>query len=284
MCRLLAYLGTPVTIDQLIFEPRNSLVKQSYAAKEIEEPLNGDGFGIGFYTSKRPEQPAVFVSTTPAWSNRNLRSIAPNIESTCVFAHVRAASVGDISESNCHPFQFGRFLGMHNGSIGGFSSIKRKVRASLTDELYTWVRGQTDSEHFVALVVERLRTYKPKQLTIAKLGDSIVEALVFVRKLQKAAKVKEETYLNFVFTDGERMIACRYSDDDEPLSLYYSEGARYLCEDGVCRMVPAKDGEHSVLVVSEKLTDLRDDFRPVPKNHMVLVDRDRSVKLREIKV
>lgn len=49
MCRLLAYMGTPITLDKLLYEPRNSLVNQSINAREIEEPLNGDGFGVGWY-------------------------------------------------------------------------------------------------------------------------------------------------------------------------------------------------------------------------------------------
>lgn len=275
MCRLLAYSGVPISIEKLIFEPKNSLVRQSYAAKEIEEPLNGDGFGIGFYTPHEPERPAVFVSTSPAWSNRNLRSIAPNISSPCVFAHVRAASVGDISEANCHPFQYKQYMGMHNGGIGGFAKIKRKVRAALSDELYTWVRGQTDSEHFHALVVDRII----KLNRVPSLQDyamCLKEALNFVQELQTASGVTEKTYLNYVFTDGIVMIATRYSDD-EPLSLYFSEGAHYECEDGICRMVKAKDGEHSVLVVSEKLTDLKQDFKAVPVNSMILVHADKSV-------
>ena len=47
MCRLMAYKGTPIIADKLLYQPKNSLIRQSTNAKEIEEPLNGDGFGIG---------------------------------------------------------------------------------------------------------------------------------------------------------------------------------------------------------------------------------------------
>ena len=52
MCRLMAYMGSPIIIDKLLYQPKNSLVNQSISAKEIEEPLNGDGFGIGWYAKK----------------------------------------------------------------------------------------------------------------------------------------------------------------------------------------------------------------------------------------
>ena len=97
MCRFLAYLGAPISMGELLYDPSDSIIKQSYAAREIEEPLTGDGFGVGWYHHDRSPDPAVFVSVTPAWSNRNLRSMAPKVCSGCIVAHVRAASVGSVS-------------------------------------------------------------------------------------------------------------------------------------------------------------------------------------------
>ena len=45
MCRLLAYLGEPIPLEELIFKPEHSLVVQSYQPKELEFALlNADGF------------------------------------------------------------------------------------------------------------------------------------------------------------------------------------------------------------------------------------------------
>ncbi len=96
MCRLMAYKGTPIIIDKLLYQPKNSLVNQSINAREIEEPLNGDGFGIGWYVPEVNYEPVTFVSVNPAWSNRNLRNLAPKIKTECMLAHVRAASVGEV--------------------------------------------------------------------------------------------------------------------------------------------------------------------------------------------
>ncbi|RMF60275.1 MAG: class II glutamine amidotransferase, partial [Calditrichaeota bacterium] len=156
MCRFIAYIGAPVVMDELLYQPDNSLIHQSYKAQEREEPLNGDGFGIGWYDKTLDNTPAIFVSVRPAWNNKNLRSIAPKIRSSCIFAHVRAASMGGVSEDNCHPFRYGNYLFMHNGHIGGFRSIKRALRRRLSDEVYDWLRGETDSEHFFALFLDNL--------------------------------------------------------------------------------------------------------------------------------
>jgi predicted glutamine amidotransferase len=45
MCRWLAYSGSPVTIEELLYKPANSLVMQSKHARMGVETMNGDGFG-----------------------------------------------------------------------------------------------------------------------------------------------------------------------------------------------------------------------------------------------
>jgi predicted glutamine amidotransferase len=74
----------------------------------------------------------------------NLKRFATKIRSPLIFAHVRAAYPGMlVSEANCHPFQFGRFLWMHNGGIGKYTSVARTLRESLRDELYNAMQVPT---------------------------------------------------------------------------------------------------------------------------------------------
>ncbi len=285
MCRLLAYLGQPILMDKFLYEPENSMIKQSFAAREIEEPLNGDGFGVGWYDHDLGPGPALFVSVYPAWNNRNLRYLAPKIRSNCIVAHMRAATVGDVSEANCHPFHYHNILMAHNGGVEEFSKIKRPLKKLLSDDLYLWVKGQTDSEHLFALFLHYLNQ-KKKEYTADDVADSFAEMITTLKQLMKEHGIKEEAYLNMVFTDGERMVGLRYVSEKgpDPLSLYYSEGSRYICEDGACHMVPSEGKDKSVMIVSEKLTDIAEDFRPIPANHMVLVYKDLSIKLRKIAV
>lgn len=48
MCRFTAYLGPGILVSSLVTEPHHSIIHQSYHAKERIEPLNEDGFGIGW--------------------------------------------------------------------------------------------------------------------------------------------------------------------------------------------------------------------------------------------
>ena len=128
MCRFLAYKGHPVLMADLLTRSEQSLIRQSFKAREREEPLNGDGFGVGWYAFEIDPTPCVFTSVQPAWANRNLQRLADKIQSTCLFAHVRAASPGSpVTELNCHPFQYGNLLWMHNGRIAGFRQIRRAL-------------------------------------------------------------------------------------------------------------------------------------------------------------
>lgn len=283
MCRLMAYKGTSILLDELLYKPKNSLINQSINARELEEPLNGDGFGVGWYSHHISHEPATFVSLNPAWSNRNLRNLAPKIQSDCMLAHVRAASVGEVSEANCHPFQYRELLMAHNGGVENFGRIKRDIRAQLSDELYNWIKGQTDSEHIFSLLVNRLNT-EHREFSADAVTDAFEYTFHHVKSLMKKHGIHEEAYLNMVVTNGHFIVATRFVTDDkaEPLTLYHSEGSRYVVEDGMSRMEAPKDDDEAVLVVSEKLTD-DSHWTMIPKNHFVIVEHDLNVRIKPIK-
>lgn len=276
-------MGSPIIIDKLLYQPKNSLINQSISAKELEEPLNGDGFGIGWYVADVDYEPVVLVSVYPAWNNRNLRNLAPKVKTECLIAHVRAASVGDVTEANCHPFLYKNLLMLHNGGVEEFNKIKRHLRHPLEDELYNWIRGQTDSEHIFAYLVNYLNT-KSKEVTPETVMDAFEHTFQFVKQLMLEYGVEEPAYFNMVVTNGLFIVGTRYVSDpnEEPLTLYHTKGSHYSCEDGVCQMVKG-DIESSVLVVSEKLTDKAEDWTEVPKNHFVVVNSSLEVTTHPIK-
>jgi predicted glutamine amidotransferase len=278
----MAYMGSPIIIDKLLYQPKNSLITQSINAKEIEEPLNGDGFGIGWYVADVNYEPVTFVSINPAWSNRNLRNLAPKIRTECFIAHVRAASVGEVSESNCHPFQYKNLLMMHNGGVENFSAIKRQIREPLTDEFYNWIKGQTDSEHIFALLLHYLN-----ELSLSPTAETVVLAFEktfkHLKHLMKENGIQEAAYLNMVVTNGLFIVGTRYVSDpkEAPLTLYHSAATHYAIENGVSHMIPSTNNDKAILVVSEKLSDDK-VWTLVPANHFVIVDQSLQVEIKPI--
>ncbi|MDH3691485.1 MAG: class II glutamine amidotransferase, partial [Gammaproteobacteria bacterium] len=151
MCRWLAYSGSPLLLEELLFKPSHSLIDQSLHSRLGATTTNGDGFGIGWYDAE--DTPGVFHSVEPAWNDRNLRDLAQHLVSPLVFAHIRASTGAAIQQTNCHPFRHERWLWMHNGLIRDFNLVKRDLAFAVDPSLYPLIEGSTDSELFFYLAL-----------------------------------------------------------------------------------------------------------------------------------
>jgi glutamine amidotransferase len=289
MCRFITYSGLPLALVDLLYRPSNSLIMQSHHARERPEPLNGDGFGVGWYAPEVDETPCIQRYTTPAWSNRNLHSLAPKVNTKQLFAHVRAASPGmAVSELNVHPFSCGSLMWMHNGMVAGFKEIKRKLRAGLSDDAYALIQGTTDSEHAFAMFVNNLR--EPAAIvSAAEMRRALVATIGQLNELTSESGIADPSFYNFAVTNGRDTVVSRYcSKTDLPAaSLHYSRGSRFECRpDGVCDMVDhsVEGRAEAVIVSSERLTDDQADWPNVPDNHTITVLADLNVRLEPIEV
>ena len=273
MCRFTLYLGPPIRLSTLLIEPDHSLIRQSTHSHEREEPLNGDGFGVGWYAREFTEDPAVFRSITPAWNNRNLQNLARVISSHCVLAHVRAATQSSgVNEANCHPFRFGKYLCMHNGDIGNFRKVRRKLLELVSDEAFNNVYGSTDSEHFFALVISELSKFAT--VGAMEMALALDRAISKVTRLVEEMGEGEQNYLNVAITDGVNAVVSRYTSDPEdvPESLYFFTDQLYESCD------TDQLGMNSVVVSSECLSTAT-TWQPVPANHLIIMNRDMAPML-----
>jgi predicted glutamine amidotransferase len=265
---------------ELLTRSTQSLIRQSYRAREREEPLNGDGFGVGWYASDDPI-PCIVTAVTPAWSNRNLHNLAEKLRTGMMFAHVRAATPGmAVTELNCHPFRQGELLWMHNGRVARFSLIRRRLRETLSDARYDVVQGTTDSEHAFALFLDRLYAGEGP-LTAPRLADAMRATIGQLVAWTREAGVADPSYYNFAVTDGRHIVASRFVDDpaQQPETLYFAVGDRFTVQDGHYRMYPAEATPQAVIVASEPLTDHAEDWERVPRNHLLTIDDGFRVEL-----
>src|SRR5688572_18807925 len=162
MCRALLYLGEPVLLDNLLFQPDSALVRQSYMPKMLHM-LNLAGFGMRAWDPKShdPASPYSYASDSLPVFDRNLKNLAGKVAAGCVLAHVRGVAYStqvEISLQNVHPFQFaGVPLALaHNGDLARFAEMRPRLAARVRPELARHVRGTTDSEWIYALVVSQL--------------------------------------------------------------------------------------------------------------------------------
>jgi len=243
MCRWIAYRGETIALEHYVTAPSHSLIEQSIRALESTASINGDGFGLGWY-GDHPE-PGLYRELRPAWSDENLRYLCRHLRSRLFFAHVRAATGTAITRQNCHPFVCGRWMFMHNGLIGNWGRLRRKVEALVPDELYPLRIGTTDSEA-AFLAIMGAGADRDEVLTNMVTTDGLREPLRFTAAL----------------ADGQHLYAFRYSANDNANTLYY----RTVDED--------------VVVVSEPLDKEQDIWHSVPTNHMLIARAGKPVELR----
>jgi predicted glutamine amidotransferase len=251
MCRFLAYRGQPILLEELIAAPTHSLIHQSLHATEAKTGTNGDGFGVGWYGERG--MPGLYREVRPAWSDENLRSICAQVRSGLFFAHVRASTGTATSRANCHPFTAGRFLFMHNGQIGGWGQLRRRIEQMIPDNLYEDRLGTTDSEAILLAAMADGLAEDP----IA----AIARTLRRIHGLMQAARITEALRFTAALTDGERFWAFRWASDGRPATLYWREDATGL------------------VVVSEPIDDQVADWHAVPGGKCLTVVPGETLRL-----
>jgi glutamine amidotransferase len=256
ICRWLAYSGSPVLVEELLYNRQNSLIVQSLHSRLGAEETNGDGFGLGWYGAQ--DTPGVFRSIEPAWNDRNLRELSRQLSSGLVFAHIRASTGSPVQQTNCHPFRHGHWLFMHNGFLDGFHDTKRDLMLAVDPALYPEIEGTTDTELMFYLALTFGLEDDPPQAVARMVG--------FVEATGHAHGVEFPFQGTIATTDGECIWAFRYSSEGASRSLFFSTDLptlRELYPDA--KEIPKGLDDESRLVVSEPLGDLPGAWNEVPE-------------------
>ena len=262
MCRLLGYLGETVSLEKLLYKPEHSLIVQSYQPREMNSGLlNADGFGVGWYHAQRDTNPFAYKSVLPIWNDVNLPSLSRYVESSCVLAYIRSATLGQaIDLSNCQPFDNQKLLCIHNGRVENFrQSIYRSIRDRLSDFAYQAIKGSTDSEHIFALLLDEVQANSSMSLEQAL--STTLNHLDLLAKLHHT-----RASANLLLSDGKRLIASRFASDRNSPSLYW------LRDDPT---FPA-----AVIIASEPL--FTGDWHSIPEHSIVSVGEDLEIQFHQI--
>ncbi len=261
MCRWLAYSGSPVLIEDLLYKPEHSLIVQSMHSTMGAETTNGDGFGVGWYGD--PDTPGVFRSIEPAWNDRNLRELSSHISSPRVFAHIRAAIGSPVQQTNCHPFRHGRWLWMHNGFVDGFHLMKRDLALAVDPDRFADIEGTTDTEMLFFLAMTFGLEDDPP--------TAVAQAVGLVEATGRRHGVEFPMQGSMATTDGDTTWAFRYSSEGKSRSLFHSTDVTTLRH-----QYPESPELHELsddarLIVSEPLGELRGAWREVPESTCVTI-------------
>lgn len=251
MCRFVAYSGEPIFLETQLSDPPRSLISQSREARESLTTVNADGCGIGWYGERKT--PGRYRSTRPAWGDFNLISLCEQVRSPLFVGHIRAATSGQVSEANCHPFAAGRHMFLHNGEIGGFGRLRRAIESMISDEHYAERYGENDSEAIFLIALGRGLDEDP--------GTAIASTLTDIVALMDETGVDEPVHFAAIHTDGDTMHAFRWARRHIGPTLYHREV------------------DTGVVIASEPYDDDHRAWNAVPEDSMITVTRDGSVTM-----
>lgn len=257
MCRWIAYRGRPVYIEDVVVKPGHSLIHQSLHAAEGKTGTNGDGFGVGWYGDR--DEPGLYREVRPAWSDENLRSICAQVRSHLFFAHVRAATGTATTRANCHPYAHGRWMFMHNGQVGNFGHLRRKIENLIPDEYYLGRSGSTDSEAIFLAALSRMPQADPV--------SAIASVLTDVKRLMSESHVTEALRFTAALTDGDDVYAFRWACDAKAPTLYWR-----------------RDGSDDLVIVSEPFDEERGCWNPIPQGSVLVARKGKAVDIVPLQV
>lgn len=162
MCRVLAYIGPEIPLEDLLLTPSNSLVNQALDPEHYPDlHLAGWGFGVWSEHLLEPEKPLIYRRPMAAFYDDNAGRIIPSLQASTMLGHVRAAaydSAAVIVDENCHPFSFDEtpWILAQNGDMPGWMLLQRKLLEHCEDRYLKQMRGTTDTEFLYVLLLSLL--------------------------------------------------------------------------------------------------------------------------------
>jgi len=300
MCRMLSYLGKPIAVEELLYRPDNSFIKQTYHPKYMSYLLNLAGFGIVAWdtTSYNPELPYIYKTTNLPFYDENLWNLSFKINPFCFLAHIRGVSYSEnqvVSNQNVHPFMFEgtRIALAHNGALIDFETMRYDLLEYVHSSYQKQIRGTTDSEWIYAVFMSQLLKCDPQQKhETHSIIQSIMNTLKIIRDVREKHHITTASPVNLFITNGDFIAATRFvfdfgwqPYDAEPSthfsyhSLWYTYGDAYGFYDSSYKMKESGK-KTSIIVASEPLTEDTTTWIEVPEYTILLVRReDDEIKI-----
>jgi glutamine amidotransferase len=291
MCRVLAYLGQPVRVDDLLFAPDNSLIRQTYAPQHLRL-LNLAGFGFTAWDPGSADAGTPFMYHTAGVPlfDPNLKALAPKVRAASLLAHVRGVAyngASPVGQRFLHPFLYAGMSAAlaHNGELVRFSEMRPRLQAELTPAVSRLVTTNLDSEWIYAVFLSQLEDPAADH-SGEELADALVATLGILARVREECGIAASSAANLFVANRHAIVAARYvfdfgchDDEAEPgpnqpeyLSLWYSVGREYTCHEGEWKMIGGRRNAAAVLLASEPLTRDESTWLEVPDYSLVCFD------------
>lgn len=298
MCRILSYLGVPTLLEELLYKPDNSFIKQSYHPIYMSYLLNLAGFGLAAWdiASHNPTKPYIYKTPGLPFYDENLRNLASKINPKCFLAHLRGISYSNkqvVSNQNVHPFIFegSNVVLAHNGSLYNFDTMKYDLLDYVNQDYKKDIHGTTDSEWIYAIFLSQL----PKPTGTPETNDiikAIIETLKILQHVRNKHNIAITSPVNLFISNGEFIAATRFVFDYgwQPIntppsthftyhSLWYTYGESYGFYDNEYKMKNSNK-KASIIIASEPLTEDSTTWIELPEYTLIVARYEQD----EIKI
>jgi len=261
MCRLYGFhANEPTRIECSLIHAQNALMAQSMGDRE--GLTHGHGWGVAGYPDGVP---FLEKQAWAAYHGEQFKKTASRVYARTVVAHVRRATVGHPAIENTHPFEHGRWLFAHNGTVPNFDAVRDRMLEDVDPLHRDEIDGTTDSEHIFRYLMTLWGRHPERELR-ETLRDGLAQILRWSADIDPDAPVS----LNVIWTDGDHLVGSRLN---RTLWFLERDGVFHcdICGQPHVHHDPKQD-YRAVEVASEPITD--ENWLGVPNGTVFSIDPD----------
>lgn len=257
MCRLLGIVASEPTDFKIVLRE----APRSMAALSRE---HRDGWGIAVFDDDANGW-CVEKGVACASEDARFHQLAVGSRGEILVSHIRRKTVGETALVNTHPFERGRWVFAHNGTIKDVSWLQKNASQPRLAE----VSGETDSEILFAWLLTRLDEAGVTATPACGVTDAALGGAV-----RAARGLTEPGALNFLLSDGMTTYAHRFGRTMYLLDRGPQDEVRTRrsSRDGTVLETPWSPHRSAVFIASERMTD--EPWQQVEEGTLVRIDRE----------
>jgi predicted glutamine amidotransferase len=271
MCRLYAFRANePTRVECSLVHAQNALMEQSKG--DMAGAMHGHGWGVADYKNGPP---LVEKQTWAAFHGEHFAKKAARVYAKTVVAHVRSATVGELSIENTHPFENGPWIFAHNGTLPNFDQVEELMRPHIGSFYKNELKGTTDSEHIFMYLLTLWRQH-PERPLVKTVTHGLKKIIGWCRDIDTNAPIG----LNIVLTDGKQLVGSRFG------RTLWQLKREHILKCKFCGKIHSqhKAGVHykAVEIASEPITD--ENWCEVPDKTIYEMDEDYYLNMQNLDV
>jgi glutamine amidotransferase len=256
MCRLLAIASSERTDFKIV-------LREAPRSLAVLSREHRDGWGIAVFDMQRARW-QLDKGVSCAHDDERFHRLAVGSRGELLVCHIRQKTVGETSLANTHPFERGRWVFAHNGTVKDVAWLRSQASAERVGE----VGGETDSELLFAWLLTKM-----DEAGITGEPASPRTDAVLGRVTRSARERHEFGAFTFLLSDGETTYAHRFGR-----SLFLLERSpedavreRRTSRDGTVVETPWSPQRTAIFVASERITD--EPWQDIENGMLLRVER-----------